>query len=64
MNLIMHEPNIYVNNSKFISIVDNISVFQLPSGPFYTAENLFRVDLILGVQISFRRFLSKIKHLL
>jgi len=41
----MHEPNIYVNNSKFISIVNNISVFQLPSGPFYTAENLSRVDL-------------------
>jgi len=41
----MYEPNIYVNNSKFISIVNNISVFQLPSGPFYAAENLSRVDL-------------------
>ena len=47
MNLIMYEPNIYVNNSKFISIVDNISILQLPPGswdPFYTAENLPRVD--------------------
>ena len=39
----MYEPNIYVNDSKFISIADNISVLQLPPGPwslFYTAENL------------------------
>ena len=46
MNLIMHKPNIYVNNSKFISIVDNVSILQLlqiPS-PFYIAENLPRVD--------------------
>jgi len=28
-DLIMYEPNIYVNNSKYISIVD-VSVFQLP----------------------------------
>ena len=28
MNLIMYEPNVYVNNSKFISIVDNVSVHQ------------------------------------
>jgi len=37
----MHESNIYVNNSKFISIVDN--VLQLLSDSpslFYTAENL------------------------
>ena len=43
----MYEPNIYVNNSKFTSIVDNVSNFnyvQLPSGPFYIAENLLRVD--------------------
>ena len=43
MNLIMYKPNIYVNNSKFISIVDNVGVFQLPLGPkspFYIAENL------------------------
>ena len=43
----MYESNIYVNNNKFISIVDNISVFQLFSGPwgsFYTAENLSRVE--------------------
>ena len=47
MNLIMYKPNIYVNNSKFISIVDNVSVLQLslcPRGSFYTAENLPRVD--------------------
>ena len=47
MDLIMYEPNIYVNNSKFISIVDNISILQLPPGswdPFYTTENLLRVD--------------------
>ena len=42
MNLIMYD--IYVNNSKFIAIVDNICVLQLPPGPFYTAENLSRVD--------------------
>jgi len=29
----MYEPNIYVNNSKFVSIVDNVSVLQLSSGP-------------------------------
>jgi len=44
MNLIKHKPNIYVNNNnKFISIVDNVSIFQLslgPRGPFYTVENL------------------------
>ena len=40
----MYKPNIYVNNSKFISIVDNVSVLQLPPNPFYTAENLPRVD--------------------
>ena len=40
----MYEPNIYVNNSKFVSIVDNVSVLQLSPGPFYTAENLSRVD--------------------
>ena len=47
MNLIMHKPNIYINNSKFISIVDNVSVLQLPPdspGSFYTVENLPRVD--------------------
>ena len=47
MNLIMYEPNIYINNSKFISIVDNVSILQLPPGPwgpFYTVENLPRVD--------------------
>jgi len=33
MYLIMHEPNIYVNNSKFISIVDNVSILQIPPGP-------------------------------
>ena len=47
MNLIMYKPNIYVNNNKFTSIVDNVSVLQLPLGPwgsFYTAENLPRVD--------------------
>ena len=41
MNLIMYEPNIYVNNNKFVSIVDNVSVLQLSLGswnPFYTAE--------------------------
>jgi len=46
MNLIIYEPNIYVN-SKFISIVDNISALQLPPSPwspFYIAENLPRVD--------------------
>ena len=26
----MYETNIFVNNSKFIPIVDNISVLQLP----------------------------------
>ena len=43
----MYEPNIYVNNNKFISIVDNVDVFQLapgPWGPFYTAENLPRIN--------------------
>jgi len=43
----MHKPNIYVNNSKFISIIDNVSVLQLSPGLrdlFYTAENLSRVD--------------------
>jgi len=40
----MHKPNIYVNNSKFKLIVDNVSVLQLPPGPFYTTENLPRVD--------------------
>ena len=38
MNLIIYESNIYVNNSKYISIIDNISVLQLsldPWGPFY-----------------------------
>ena len=48
MNLIMHKPNIYINiyinNSNFKLIVDNVSVLQLPLGPFYTAENLPRVD--------------------
>jgi len=47
MNLIIYESNIYVNNSKFISIVDNISALQLPPSPwdpFYIAENLPRVD--------------------
>ena len=34
MNLIMHKPNIYINYSKFISIVDNVNVLQLPSGSF------------------------------
>ena len=46
MNLIMHKPYIYVNNNKFISIVDNVSVLQLPSGPFYTAENFLRIDAL------------------
>jgi len=32
MNVIMYEPNIYVNNNKFISIVDNVNVLQLPPG--------------------------------
>ena len=40
----MYKPNIYVNNSKSISIVDDVSVLQLSPGPFYTAENLPRVD--------------------
>jgi len=43
----MHEPNIYVNNTKFISIVDNVSVLQLslgPRGSFYITKNLLRVD--------------------
>jgi len=32
----MCEPNIYITNSKFISIVDNVSVLQLGSwGSFY-----------------------------
>ena len=52
MNLIcielnVYKPNIYVNNSKFISIVDNVSVLLLSPGPwdpFYTAKNLPRVD--------------------
>ena len=44
MNLIMYEQNIYVNNSKFISIVNNVSVLQLSPNPFYTIENLPRVD--------------------
>ena len=44
MNLILHKLNIYVNNSKFISIVDNVNVLQISPGPFYTAENLSRVD--------------------
>ena len=47
MNLIIYEPNIYVNNNKFISIFDNVSVLQLPPGPwdpFYTVENLPRKD--------------------
>ena len=47
MNLIMYETNIYINNNKFVSIVDNVSVLQLPPGPrgpFYTAENFLRVD--------------------
>jgi len=38
----MYEPNVYVNNSKFTSIV---SVSSITSKPFsYTAENLPRVD--------------------
>jgi len=40
-------PNIYVNNRKFISIVDNVSVLQLPPdprSPFCMDENLSRVD--------------------
>jgi len=47
MNLIMYEPDIYVNNNRFISIVDNVNILQLPPGPwgpFHTAENLPRVD--------------------
>ena len=46
MNLIMYEPNIYINNSKFISIVDN-QHSSIPLGPwglFYTLENLLKVD--------------------
>ena len=34
MNLIMYELNIYVNNSKFISIVDNVGILQLPPSPW------------------------------
>ena len=30
----MYEPNIYVNNSKFISIVDNVNILLLPLRPF------------------------------
>jgi len=47
MNLIMYEPNIYINNNKFVSIVDNVSILQLlpgPWSPFYTTKNLPRVD--------------------
>ena len=47
MNLIMYESNIYVNNSKIISIVDNVSVLQLPPGPFYTVENYPRVESLI-----------------
>jgi len=36
--------NLYQLKLKFISIVDNVSVFQLLPDPFYTAENLPRVD--------------------
>jgi len=42
-------PNIYVNNRKFISIVDNVSVLQLPPGPrgpFCMDENLSRIDVL------------------
>jgi len=42
MNSIMHKPNIYVDNSKFISIVDDVSVLQLSPSPFCTAKNLPR----------------------
>jgi len=42
MNLIMYEPNLYVNNCKFILIVIKISVLQLsPLEPFYIAEKVF-----------------------
>ena len=43
----MYEPNIYVNNSKFILIIDNFRVLQLFSESwalFYTVENLPRVN--------------------
>ena len=42
----MYEPNICVNNSKFISIVDNVIVLQLPPHPpcpFDGHENLLRI---------------------
>ena len=47
MNLIMHYSNIWVNDHKFIAIVDNVDTLQLspgPRGPFSGHENLTRVD--------------------
>jgi len=43
----MYELNIYVNNSKFISIVDNINVLQLLRilETFYTAENCSKLTV-------------------
>jgi len=49
MNLIMYESNIYVNNNKFVSIVDNVNVLQVSPGPwdpFYNIKNLLRVDRV------------------
>ncbi len=47
MNLIIYYPNIYVNNRKFISIVDNVVVFQSSldslGTPIDNHENLSRV---------------------
>ena len=42
-NNVLVKKNKYFNNSKFISIVDNVSILQLSPSPFYTAENLPRV---------------------
>ena len=33
MNLIMHYSNIWVNDHKFIAIVDNVDTLQLSPGP-------------------------------
>ena len=49
MNLIMYEPNIYINNNKFISLIMSImsaffNYLRDLGGPFYIIENLSKID--------------------
>ena len=50
----MYEPNIYVNNNKFMSIIDNVSILQLPPdpwSPFYTTENLPKLTVFNNISL-------------